>query len=61
LKKFALLATVGLILFAGIVYGGGKYADVKPFLKKEAKKRLIEAMADLIEAPEKPIKEKKEH
>jgi hypothetical protein len=36
MKKVALFAVVGLILFAGVVYGGGKYAEVKPFVEKMA-------------------------
>ena len=36
MKKVALFATAGLILFTGVVYGGGKYADIKPFIEKMA-------------------------
>jgi hypothetical protein len=36
MKKIALFALVGLILFAGIVYGGGKYAEIKPIIEKMA-------------------------
>jgi hypothetical protein len=34
MKKVALFAVVGLILFAGVAYGGGKYEDVKPLIEK---------------------------
>lgn len=34
MKKVALFAVVGLILFAGVVYGGGKYAKIKPLIEK---------------------------
>ena len=36
MKKVALFAVVGLILFAGVVYGGGKYAKIKPLIEKMA-------------------------
>jgi soluble cytochrome b562 len=36
MKKVALFAVVGLVLWAGVIYGGGKYADVKPFIEKMA-------------------------
>lgn len=36
MKKVALFAVVGLILFAGVVYSGGKYAEIKPTLEKMA-------------------------
>ena len=36
MKKVALFAGVGLILFAGVVYGGGKYARIKPLIEKMA-------------------------
>jgi hypothetical protein len=36
MKKIALFAVVGLILFAGTVYGGGKYAEIKPIIEKMA-------------------------
>jgi hypothetical protein len=36
MKKVALFAVVGLIVFAGVVYGGGKYAEIKPILEKMA-------------------------
>ena len=36
MKKVALFAIVGLMLFAGIAYGGGKYAKIKPLIEKMA-------------------------
>lgn len=34
MKKVALFAIVGLILWSGVVYGGGKYAEIKPIIEK---------------------------
>jgi hypothetical protein len=34
MKNVALFAMVGLIFFAGVVYGGGRYAEVKSFIEK---------------------------
>jgi hypothetical protein len=36
MKKVVLFAVVGLMLSAGVVYGGGKYAKVKPHIEKMA-------------------------
>jgi hypothetical protein len=36
MKKVALFAVVGLVLWAGVVYGSGKYAEVRPFIEKMA-------------------------
>ena len=36
MKKVALFAVVGLVLWAGVIYGGGKYAEIKPLIEKMA-------------------------
>ena len=34
MKKVALVAMVGLILWSGVLYGGGKYTEIKPIIEK---------------------------
>jgi hypothetical protein len=36
IKKVALFVVVGLIVFAGVVYGADKYAEIKPIIEKMA-------------------------
>jgi hypothetical protein len=36
MKKVTLFTVVGLVLWAGVVYSGGKYEEVKPFIEKMA-------------------------
>jgi predicted nucleic acid-binding Zn-ribbon protein len=36
MKKVALFSVVGLVLWAGVIYGGGKYTEIKPLIEKMA-------------------------